>query len=116
MSEHDEVIELERRLLDRAVRADPVAVTELLTPDFVEVGASGDRWDRTSIVAALAASPDADAEMREIRVVALGDDAVLLTYLAETRAIPRVRSRRASVWVRADGRWRMRYHQGTPTA
>lgn len=116
MSAPDEVIALEQRLLDPAVRADPVAVAELLTPDFVEVGASGDRWDRASIVAALAASPESDAEMREVRLSTLGDGVVLLTYLAETRGIPRVRSRRASVWVRADGRWRMRYHQGTPLA
>lgn len=116
MSAPDEVIALEQRLLDPAVRADPVAVAQLLTPDFVEVGASGDRWDRASIVAALAASPESDAEMREVRLSALDDGVVLLTYLAETRGIPRVRSRRASVWVRADGRWRMRYHQGTPLA
>lgn len=116
MTALDEVVALEQRLLDPAVRADPVAVAELLTADFVEVGASGDRWDRASIVAALAASPASDADMREVGAVALADGVVLLTYLAETRGIPRVRSRRASVWVLTEGRWRMRYHQGTPLA
>lgn len=116
MSSLDDVVAAERRLLDPAVRADPVAVAELLHPEFVEIGASGARWDRAGIIGALAASPASDAEMREVVPLALGEGAVLLTYLAETRSLPRQRSRRSSLWVLHEGRWRMRYHQGTAVA
>lgn len=42
----------------------------------------------------------------------LAPDTFLLTY---TLVRPRGRSRRMTIWQRAaDGRWRARYHQGTP--
>lgn len=43
-------IEAELRLLDPAVRATPALVLQLLDPDFTEIGASGRRWDTTSIL------------------------------------------------------------------
>ena len=39
----------ELRLLDPEVCASPVLVSELLDPEFGEIGASGRRWDAESI-------------------------------------------------------------------
>jgi hypothetical protein len=48
------VIDLELRLLKHEIRAEPGEVDRLLHPDFSEFGASGRRWGRTAMIAALA--------------------------------------------------------------
>jgi ribonuclease HI len=107
----EEVVELERRLLDPEVRARPGAVERLLHPDFREVGASGRTWDRAEIVAALRDDPGTGAAMEEVRPTRLAEDVVLLTYTAVPPAGPR--SLRSSVWVASEDGWRVRFHQGT---
>ena len=54
------VIELELRLHKPEVRAQPGAVEALLHPGFSEFGASGRRWGRTEMLAALAAEQPVD--------------------------------------------------------
>jgi len=49
----DRILELERELQTPACRADEVGLRELLAPDFVEIGASGRRWDFDSILTML---------------------------------------------------------------
>lgn len=107
-----EVQALELRLLDPSVRRDAAAVERLLHPHFVEVGVSGRVWDRRSVVAALAADPGEEAVVSELAASSLSADVVLVTYRAG-RSGGRA-SLRASVWIRDDEGWRVRFHQGTP--
>ncbi len=104
------VVALERRLLDPSVRRDRSTLERLLHEDFFEVGASGRTYDRDAVVTALADPQDTVEAAEGFRPVRLGPDAILLTYRTVT-------SLRTSVWIR-DGRhgWRLRHHQGTPTA
>jgi ribonuclease HI len=106
----DEVVALELRLLDPAVRADRGEVERLLHPEFREIGASGRLWDRESMVAALAEDPGTGATASEMVAREVGDGVVLVTYVAESAA---GRSRRSSVWVRGEDGWRVLFHQGT---
>ncbi|HET8582626.1 MAG TPA: DUF4440 domain-containing protein [Jatrophihabitans sp.] len=102
----------ERELLDPAVRRDAARLTALLDPDFREVGASGRYWNRDDIIAALAADPGNEPpQITQPETTVLSDDLVLLTYLASR---PTRHTRRASLWRRMDGDWRIIYHQGTP--
>lgn len=106
-------MERELRLLRPEVRRSREQVEELLDPAFVEFGASGRRWERSGIVAALAAEP-ADGEPAsadDIAAIRLADDLVHVTYVSVcgTR-----RSRRSSLWRGSGGRWRLYFHQGTP--
>ncbi len=106
-----EVIRRELLLLDPAVRCSPRDVLALLHPDFVELGASGRRWDAASITDTLERASDGETvEAREMVAARLADDVVLLTYEAHR---PGRVSLRSSVWVRLDGQWRVRFHQGT---
>jgi hypothetical protein len=103
----------ERALHDPAVRRDPERAGALLDPEFVEFGASGRRWDRASLLAAMAEEP-ADSPMITVSDLAwteLGDDLVQLTYTSEAAGR---RARRSSLWRRTDGRWLLLFHQGTP--
>jgi hypothetical protein len=108
------VIELELRLLRPEVRAEPGTVAALLHPDFSEFGASGRRWGRTEIVAALAAEQPGGEEPHitatDMAGTRLADDVIHLTYVSqrgERRAL------RSSVWLRTQDGWRVYFHQGT---
>ncbi|MGN5632945.1 nuclear transport factor 2 family protein [Streptomyces sp. AC154] len=107
-------VEGELRLLDPAVRALPDAVTELLDPEFTEFGASGRRYDRTSILGVTSA----DAEGTPVAATVTGMSGRLLapglvhlTFMTERDGR---RVRRNSVWRRTESRWRLYFHQGTP--
>ena len=109
------VVEAELSLLRPDVRSSAQAVEALLDPDFVEVGASGRRWDRPSMVAALGSSEITDPEpiqATEVAGVQLADDLVHVTYVSRRTGGTPVR--RSSLWRRTDGTWRLYYHQGTP--
>jgi hypothetical protein len=117
-AELDEVVRLELELHRADVRADAGRLGELLDPEFVEFGASGTRWDRDSIIEALLAEPgpgseDATAiEATDVEARRLAEGVVLVTYRTRT---PERRALRSSIWRRADGRWRVYFHQGTVT-
>ncbi len=105
-----EVVRREQQMLDPAIRASGARVLELLHPDFVEYGASGQIWDRTSIIAALSAEPGVSREGTNFSPVALADNVVLLTY----RIMGKSGSLRSSVWIKDLGSdWRIRFHQRT---
>jgi glyoxylase I family protein len=83
---------------------------DLLADDFLEFGRSGRVWTRDTIAPLLGSSPDANAaalELEAFEVVPLGQGVALVTYRA-------LGANRSSIWVGRDGRWRMRFHQGTP--
>lgn len=115
----DEAVAGELRLLDPAVRTSRTRAARLLHPEFTEVGASGRRWTREAMLAALPAMEGGSSEGPHHEVsgmtgVQLAPDLVHLTY--ETVVAGR-RSRRSSLWRRdpdAGGAWRLYYHQGTP--
>ncbi|HEY3737227.1 MAG TPA: DUF4440 domain-containing protein [Jatrophihabitans sp.] len=104
------VIALELRLLDPAVRADRAAVTALLHDDFLEFGGSGSVWNKTSIIEALAESPDVSGVIEDLAARWIGDGVVLVTYrIRGARS-----SLRSSIWIDGASRgWQIRFHQGT---
>ncbi len=86
----------------------------MVEPDFWEVGASGQCYDRAfvldTLVARHAAPVHEDLQVSDFACRALGDDTYLVTYrLAQGERL----SRRSTIWRRHEGRWRIVYHQGT---
>jgi aminoglycoside 6'-N-acetyltransferase len=110
----DDPAELELQLLSPTVRRDADGLAALLHEDFVEIGASGRRWSRDETIATLVASPDPGSlQVEDLRSRAVADGVVLVSY----RMIgPGRAALRSSLWTADGGRWRIRYHQGTPTA
>ncbi|MEU7647981.1 nuclear transport factor 2 family protein [Streptomyces huasconensis] len=107
-------IEGELRLLDPEVRASPDLFGALLHPEFTEIGASGTRWDRNSIVRVLTAAPEPASRpttTSRMRGVQLADDLVHLTFDTDDNGR---RAHRSSLWRRTDDGWRLWFHQGTP--
>ncbi|MBT2491580.1 nuclear transport factor 2 family protein [Streptomyces sp. ISL-96] len=107
-------IENELRLLDPTVRNSPGLLAELLHPEFREFGASGRRWDRDSVIAALTdgsastARPITTTRMTGVR---LAEDLVQLTFDTESKGR---RAHRSSLWRLTDRGWLLYFHQGTP--
>jgi hypothetical protein len=107
------VVDLERELQTRACRANPDRLRELLAPDFVEIGASGRRWDREEILELLGREDGSvgDIEMSAVqsRSLALGVVQVLWQSMVSGRHV-----RRTSIWCERAAGWQLVFHQGTP--
>ncbi|RPK53952.1 MULTISPECIES: DUF4440 domain-containing protein [unclassified Streptomyces] len=109
-------IDAEMRLLDPDVRASPALVSELLDPEFLEFGASGRRWDATSILSVTSdgsVTPEAPVEVSDMSGAVLAPGIVHLTYFADHSGR---RAWRSSVWRLTELGWRMYFHQGTLTS
>jgi ribonuclease HI len=107
----DVVVRLEREFLDTAVRSDASSVAALLHPDFEEIGRTGRLWGRDSAIEELSGETSPAAEIEVIGTDRLNADTVLLTARTTDR---RGATLCSSLWVRENGRWRLRFRQGTP--
>lgn len=107
----DHLQTLEEALLTTVVRQSTERLRELLTDDFFEIGSSGrllyQDWDQTT----LQLDP-IEAELSEFTLHPLTEGHVLVTYRLVQPVLNR-ETRRSSIWVFVDGRWKMRFHQGT---
>ncbi|MFI8914759.1 DUF4440 domain-containing protein [Streptomyces sp. NPDC053513] len=113
-----QAIERELELLSPAGRSSRELAERLLDPEFTEVGTSGRRWDRESMLSALPAMQGASEDGPRfthsgMTGTVLAPGVVHLTF--ET-VLDGTRARRSSIWRKRDEEsgWRMYYHQSTP--
>jgi hypothetical protein len=99
-----------------ATRYDRALVDRLLADDFHAFGRSGRRWTRAELLPD-GPGPAFAATLHGVRLKALAPTVALVTYQSEMRRAggPVEWANRAPVWDSASGRWRLRFHQGTPT-
>lgn len=110
---------LELQLLTTAVRNRADAVDALLADDFLEYGSSGRVWTKAAVIADLRDEPPIERRLSDFVATALAPGVALVTYRVERLGAPAgtaARTLRSSIWVHDGARWRMRFHQGTPTA
>lgn len=108
-----ELERLERLLLEPEVCGSALAA-DLLCDDFQEFGMSGRVYDKAEVVAALGDGPRVPLAASNFAVALLAPPLALVTYRALRPSEPPVESLRSSLWRRCeDGRWRLRFHQGT---
>ncbi|MEA5122343.1 DUF4440 domain-containing protein [Xanthomonas floridensis] len=104
------------RLLDPQLRADVQALEALLDPALVEFGASGRRYTRSEVIAALRAPGVADDYPADgFECVRLASDLAQLRYrsMGRRQGVER-EALRSSLWRRNADRWQLLFHQGTP--
>ncbi len=106
--------ELELALLDPEVRGTPGEMEQLLHDEFIELGSSGNLYGRAEMLSMINGEESAKVVIRDFETHKVGPDSVLVTY----RSIGQGgnEARRSSLWVRDDGRWKIRFHQGTRIA
>ena len=105
--------DLEERLLARDVKASRRALVDLLTDDFVEIGASGTVYNKDSIIGTLLTETHYEVALSDFNVREMSSDQAQATYVA-TIADTGTASRCSSVWRYQKGVWRMAFHRGTP--
>jgi hypothetical protein len=116
----NELQALEVELHHPGVRCGRARLEQLLHPAFHEVGRSGRRYDRESVIgylASLEVQPEVASD--SFAVVELGPAAALLSYRSahvEPGKGLTNHTLRSSVWVHASHGWQLRYHQGTAAA
>lgn len=105
-----EVSRNEIALNTRAVRSDRVRLGELLHPTFTEIGRSGRLWEREEILDMLQREESINQTITVLDAEFLSTDVILVTSQSND---DRGASLRSSVWVLHQGRWQLRFHQGT---
>lgn len=114
-----ELEQLERMLLEPAVRRDRAQVAELLAEDFMEFGASGRVWTRDAVLELLATEEYTPPVMENFKCRALAEDVALVTYRTLRAGAASGESAvtlRSSIWVKRSGAWQVVFHQGTRAA
>jgi hypothetical protein len=104
-----ELLAFEIALAARDASGLDVELANLIADEFVEFGASGRSWTATTIRAALATPAQVRPTIEDFEIDILGDGVVLATY----RISAPVPAHRSSIWIRRDGAWQIRFHQGT---
>jgi hypothetical protein len=107
----DELLELERRLLDPEVRHSFVSVDRLLHPEFTEFGSGGRVYNKEMMVSIMTREEPAPVMIRDFTVRELAEGVALVTY--RTVGSEGKEARRSSVWIRQLARWQIIFHQGT---
>lgn len=111
----DEWRRREEPLWRAETRYDDAYMDQVLHPDFAEFGRSGRTYDRAACLGRPAGEIRARLPLDEFRVSLLTSDVALVTYVSQVDYDELEVANRASIWVRGDGGWRLRFHQGTPT-
>lgn len=111
-----QLLALEKSLLDPVLRADSEHVAALLSEDFIEFGSSGRVWSKGTVLEGLATETTRShraLNVRDLKVKQLADSVALVTYAVERGTDDQRGSLRSSIWKHEDGAWRMVFHQGT---
>lgn len=111
---------LETALHSSEVRNSAEKVNALLDDSFKEIGCSGRRFDKQSVLSALADEKELSVIWsQDFELSELGDGVAILSYRSARMDDEGALSRfayRTSVWICGEsGNWCLRYHQGTPT-
>jgi hypothetical protein len=107
---------LETQLLEPTTRRDPAALESLLAEDFIEFGSSGRIFSRASIIAGLQLESYSPPELLDFAATLLAPAVALATYRTMRRdesGQPGPAALRSSLWIHRQGRWQIRFHQGT---
>lgn len=107
--------QLEESLWQAEVRFSIEDMEGILAPDFFEFGRSGRTYDRQTILESETYEIKAVLPLPDFRVRLLGPDVAQVTYNSIVDYPTGIEyGRRSSIWSRDNGKWKLRFHQGTP--
>ena len=108
----DQFRELETRLLDPQTRSSRAALEELVHEDFVGLGSAGNVYRREAMIESISQQSDAGGVViADLECHQVSDVTALVTYRSIGGRGTEVR--RSSLWVEADERWQLFFHQGS---
>lgn len=105
---------MEEAMWRRETRFDRRYMDAVLADNFSEVGRSGRTYSREETLDLQPVDIDIELPLTDFTAVAICEDVALVRYTSVPSRAARGATHRSSVWVN-DGRWRLRFHQATPT-
>ncbi len=109
----EQLLQLEKQLLQPEIRTSTEALADLLADDFFEFGSSGKVLYKDGSIREEGLSP-VKMTLSGFDIHPLSADIVLTTYHI-CNEVTTQHSLRSSIWKRKDGKWKMHFHQGTKT-
>lgn len=110
---YQELKKLEESLWIEETRFDNDYMDKVLDDAFFEYGRSGKTYSRTECMSHPRQTIGAKIPLEKFEVHDVSDTVKLVTYISEVGS-ESLRANRSSLWVSVEGRWRLRFHQGTP--
>lgn len=112
------IFKLENKLQQPDVRKSVEQLEELISDDLIEFGSSGQIYTRKDVLNNLPVSPEIKFIMTDFKIKILSSD--IIQSLFKTEKInqetgSKTHSIRSSLWRNEKGKWKMLFHQGTPT-
>lgn len=117
ITNESEILHLEQQLLLEPVRSSPDKLAELLMDEFVEHCSTGNIW-RYARGDTCGWGEQRNWEIVDFQAQQLAEGLILATYrlLKHGDTDPNMRvSLRSSIWKLTGGKWKMLFHQGTPS-
>ncbi|MDO8497204.1 MAG: DUF4440 domain-containing protein [bacterium] len=111
----DKLRELEESLWRPETRFDNEYMNRVLAADFFEFGRSGHVYKREETLGARQQPINIALPFNEFNIRLIDTDVALVTYLSEVQYDEKELGNRSSVWLKEDGEWKLKFHQGTPT-
>jgi len=105
------VAQAERDLLITAKRSSRKYLNTVLADGFIEIGQSGQLYDKASIIATLLASPQTQAAMADLSVRKLTEVFILASYKTSNPLRNVYPICRHSLWQKLEGGWQLLYHE-----
>lgn len=116
----EELRALEAELHHPGVDCSRERLEQLLHPGFHEIGRSGQRYSRGTVINYLSTLPGPTAlEADGYAAHRLAENCALLTYRSVHKSsdgAPAQAALRSSLWLKTGSQWQLFFHQGTPAA
>ena len=120
MNLEEAIISLEETLFQKEIRNSGERLSELLSPEFREIGASGNYFGLDEVLRSLPTEDEWSIKALDYSFRRLSDDIAQLTYRAfikHSATDEGVYSIRNSIWKKhSDDQWKMEFHQATKVA
>jgi len=105
---------LEESLWIADSRFNPEYMEHILSIDFFEFGRSGRIYKREDTLAVPRQEINTLLPLKNFTIHPISKDVVLITYISHVKYERLEIGNRSSIWSKTNGRWQLRFHQGTP--
>ncbi|MCB8817369.1 nuclear transport factor 2 family protein [Desulfosporosinus shakirovi] len=114
------ILQLENSLLTSEIRKSPQKIAGLLVDDFIEFTGSGSEYHYKNgdVFQEQNDNSDLDWEIINFKIRELATDCILAMYKVDKHSDLDERKKyslRSSIWKRYDSKWKIVFHQGTPS-
>ncbi len=105
---------LETSLWRSETRFDSHYMESILAEDFIEFGRSGKIYTRKDILNTKAiADIKATLPLPDFKVLPISENVMQVIYISITHYNGLEKANRSSIWRKDNGKWKLRFHQGT---